>query len=366
MICVSSDFWKGKRVFITGHTGFKGVWLSLWLQSMGAEVIGYSSGGRTTPEKNLIVAMQSFRGDICDAGALDEALRQTAPDVVFHMAGQSIVRRAFDDPIGALRTNVLGTVTLLESVRRCATVRAVVVVTTDKCYENRNWDWSYREADRLGGNDPYSASKACMELVTGAFRDSFFTGDRQEHAVGVATARAGNVIGGGDWSGDRLIPDLMRSFASGQLMTLRNPHAMRPWQYVLDTLRGYLLLAARLYQDGRRYAGSWNFGSPASDIRQVEWIVTRVAALWGADAQWELCTGDFWQEAPMMKLDSSKAAEQLQWKPVLELSTALEMTVGWYRDFYAGGDPKQKCLDQIAEYSVRTDRCGITADSLRE
>jgi CDP-glucose 4,6-dehydratase len=366
MVCVSTDFWKGKRVLITGHTGFKGVWLSLWLQSLEAEVFGYSSGSRISAKKP-IVAIKSFRGDICDSRSLDEAMRQAAPDVVFHMAAQPLVRRAFHDPIETLRANVVGMATLLDSIRRCPTVRAAVVVTTDKCYENRNWDWAYREVDRLGGSDPYSASKACMELVTGAFRDSFFSGDRQEeHAVGLATARAGNVIGGGDWAQDRLIPDLMRSFASGQLVTLRNPQAMRPWQYVLDALRGYLLLAARLYQDGRRYAGAWNFGPPASDIRPVEWIVARVAALWGADAKWDLHPGELPQEAQMMKLDCSKAADQLQWKPALDLAAALEMTVEWYRDFYSGGDPRQKCLEQIAVYSARPDRCGAEVGSLLE
>lgn len=356
MACVPLDFWKRKRVFITGHTGFKGVWLSLWLQSMGAEVFGYSSGTGAAQAKKPIVAVSAFCGDICDAEALREAMRQAAPDIVFHMAAQPLVRRAFHDPIGTLRTNVVGTGTLLDSVRRCPSVRAAVVVTTDKCYENRDWDWAYREVDRLGGNDPYSASKACMELVTAAFRDSFFRGEKDgERAIGIATARAGNIIGGGDWAEDRLIPDMMRSFASGKLVTLRNPQAMRPWQYVLDALRGYLLLAARLYQDGSTYAGAWNFGPPASDIRPVEWIVACVAAIWGADAKWDLHPGDLPQEAQMMKLDCSKAAELLQWKPALDLAAALELTVDWYRDFYAGRDPKQKYLEQIAAYCARWD-----------
>lgn len=354
MVGPATTFWKDKRVFITGHTGFKGVWLSLWLQSMGAAVFGYSTSSRETSAKEPVVSMESFRGDICDSELLQSALQAASPDIVFHMAAQPLVRRAFHDPVATYRTNVIGTATLLECVRRTPSVRAVLVVTTDKCYENMEWDWAYREVDRLGGNDPYSTSKACMELVVGAFRDSFFSPDRlPEHGVGIASVRAGNVIGGGDWAQDRLVPDTMRSFAAGQRVTLRNPRAMRPWQYVLEALRGYLLLAERLYQDGRGYSGAWNFGPASSDIQPVEWIVARLAAAWGADATWDLHAGEHPQEAQMLKLDCSKAAEQLQWKPILNLSEALEMTVDWYRHFYAGNNLRQKYLEQIAAYSAR-------------
>ncbi len=297
--------------------------------------------------------MESFQGDICDLKKLQLAMRAAEPEFVIHLAAQPLVRRAFHDPVATYRTNIIGTATLLESVRTCEPVRAVIVVTTDKCYENRNWDWAYRETDPLGGNDPYSSSKACMELVTASFRDSFFSPDRfQDHRVGIATARAGNMIGGGDWAEDRLIPDMMRSFAAGKLVTLRNPLAMRPWQYVLEALRGYLLLAERLYEDGRRYSGAWNFGPAQADIQPVEWIAAKLAAAWGAEAKWNVQPGELPQEAQMLKLDCSKAAAELSWRPVLALSEALEMTVDWYRDFYAGKNMRTKYLEQIAAYSA--------------
>jgi CDP-glucose 4,6-dehydratase len=357
MVGPATTFWKNKRVFITGHTGFKGVWLSLWLQSKGAAVFGYSTSSRDTSTKEPAVSMESFRGDICDLEMLQKAMHAAAPDIVFHMAAQPLVRRAFHDPVATYRTNVVGTATLLECVRRTPSVHAVVVVTTDKCYENMDWDWAYREADRLGGSDPYSTSKACMELVVGAYHDSFFSPDRHaEHGVGIASARAGNVIGGGDWAQDRLIPDLMRSFAAGHRVTLRNPRAMRPWQYVLEALRGYLLLAERLYEEGSQYGGAWNFGPNPTDIRPVEWIVSRLAASWGTEAEWELQPGEHPQETAMLKLDCSKAASELQWRPVLHLAEALEMTVDWYRHFYAGNNPRQKYLEQIATYSAKVTR----------
>ena len=350
-------FWENKRVFITGHSGFKGIWLSLWLQSLGATVFGYSTSSRAASyERKAVVSVESFRGDICDFETLQKAMQAAESEIVFHMAAQPLVRRAFHDPIATYRTNVVGTATLLECVRQCKSVRAVVVVTTDKCYENKNWDWAYRESDRLGGSDPYSTSKACMELVIGAFRDSFFTLDRFEaHKVGIASARAGNVIGGGDWAEDRLVPDTMRSFAAGQHVTLRNPRATRPWQYVLEALRGYLLLAQRLHENGRFYGGAWNFGPAPTDIKPVEWIVARLATSWGADAKWDLQPGDHPQETQMLKLDCSKAAAELRWTPILNLSEALEMTADWYRHFYAGENPREKYLEQIAAYSALTD-----------
>jgi CDP-glucose 4,6-dehydratase len=351
MAGLASAFWNGKRVFITGHTGFKGIWLSLWLQSLGATAFGYST---SSPDKTkTAISMESFQGDICDLEALHTAMRAAEPDIVLHMAAQPLVRRAFHDPIGTYKTNVIGTATLLESVRRCESVRAVIVVTTDKCYENRSWDWAYREVDRLGGNDPYSSSKACMELVVSSFRDSFFS----DHQARIASARAGNVIGGGDWAEDRLIPDMMRSFAAGNPVTLRNPQAARPWQYVLEALRGYLLLAERLYEDGSRYSGAWNFGPASTDIRPVQWIAGKLAAAWGAEVKWNIQPGNLPQEAQMLRLDCSKAAAELGWHPVLDLSEALEMTVDWYRYFYegrhSGKNLRTKYLEQIAAYSTR-------------
>ncbi len=353
MAGLARAFWDGKRVFITGHTGFKGIWLSLWLQSLEATVFGYSTSSPNPLDKQkTVVSMESFQGDICDLKTLHTAMRAAEPDIVIHMAAQPLVRRAFHDPIGSYKTNVIGTATLLESVRQCESVRAVVVVTTDKCYENRNWDWAYREVDRLGGNDPYSSSKACMELVVGSFRNSFFSPDCfEQHRVAIATARAGNVIGGGDWAEDRLVPDMMRSFAVGKPVTLRNPQAARPWQYVLEALRGYLLLAEHLYQDGRHYGGAWNFGPAPTDIRPVQWIAEKLASAWGAEAKWNIEPGNLPQEVQMLRLDCSKAAAELCWRPVLDLSEALEMTVDWYRDFYSGKNARTKYLNQIAAYS---------------
>jgi CDP-glucose 4,6-dehydratase len=350
MTAVSRDFWKGKRVFITGHTGFKGVWLSLWLQTLGATVAGYSRSGRAHSKSAApIVDMQSFHGDICDAAALREAIAATQPEIVLHMAAQPLVRLAMQDPVGTYRANVLGTAALLDVARGCDSLRAVIVVTTDKCYEVQDWDWAYREADRLGGNDPYSSSKACMEMVVSAFRDSYFGGG-DKHPAAVATARAGNMIGGGDWAADRLVPDMVRKFAAGQPVLLRNPKARRPWQFVLETLRGYLLLAEQLYRQGAQYSGAWNFGASAADTQPVQWIAEHLAQAWGANAEWSIQTGTLPQESQMLQLDCAKAAAELGWKPVLPLAEALTMTADWYKHFHAGKNPREKYLEQIAAY----------------
>ncbi len=353
-------FWRGRRVFLTGHTGFKGGWLSLWLQAMGARLTGYALAPSTQPSLFEVACvasdMQSVIEDICDFEAMQTHLSQCEPEIVFHLAAQPLVRASYQDPLGTYRTNVMGTANLLECVRSCKSVRAVVVVTTDKCYENREWPWAYREIDRLGGYDPYSSSKACAELVVRSYRNSFFSLNRyQEHGVALATARAGNVIGGGDWASDRLIADLMRGFSTGSSVLIRNPHAIRPWQHVLEPLRGYLALAQALYERGVEYAEAWNFGSHYADAKPVEWIATWLAAEWGDGAKWELDCHPHPHEAHTLKLDCSKAAMALGWQPVLSLEEALGMTLQWYRNYSQSGDPRGYTIGQIAEYVRRVD-----------
>jgi CDP-glucose 4,6-dehydratase len=294
-------------------------------------------------------------GDINDLPRLRSALQAHQPEVVFHLAAQSLVRASYQDPVGTYATNVLGTASLLEAVRETPSVRAVVVVTSDKCYENREWLWPYRENDRLGGSDPYSNSKACAELVVEAYRNSFFPLDRfVEHRVAVATARAGNVIGGGDWSADRLIADIVRAFVSGEALQIRNPEAVRPWQHVLEPLRGYLTLAQKLVEQGTEFSGAWNFGPNPGKEKPVKWIVERLASRWaelgGAPPRWQVDPGPHPHEAHMLKLDSSKAAERLGWRPALSLPEALDMTLDWYRAAQSGEDAREKCLAQIAGY----------------
>ena len=358
MESVVAVFWKAKRVFLTGHTGFKGAWLSLWLLQLGAELKGYALDPPTSPSlydaSGLASIMNSTIGDINDLAKMKSELIAHQPEIVFHLAAQSLVRLSYDDPIATYQTNVIGTANLLEAVRACPSVRAVVVITTDKCYENREWIWPYRETDTLGGHDPYSNSKACAELVVSAYRNSFFhhpnpSGTR----VALASARAGNVIGGGDWARDRLIPDIVRAFSVGEVMRIRNPRATRPWQHVLEPLRGYLLLAEGLFKPDYSLATGWNFGPEFSDAKPVEWIVDRVSETWGSGAKWKLDEGNHPHEAQMLKLDWSKAAHELNWRPALHLTDALDMTVSWYTRYLAGEPARALTLQQIAAYSER-------------
>jgi CDP-glucose 4,6-dehydratase len=352
---VNRDFWRGKRVFLTGHTGFKGGWLALWLQRMGAELTGYALTPPTNPSlfdaARVGEGMVSHIADIRDAAALREAMRAARPEVVLHLAAQPLVRASYDDPVGTYATNVMGTVHLLEAVRATPGVRAVVNVTTDKCYENREWIWPYRETDPMGGYDPYSNSKGCAELVTAAYRSSFFNPALAgEHGVAIASARAGNVIGGGDWALDRLLPDIIAAFAAGQPVVIRSPHAIRPWQHVLEPLSGYLMLAERLFADGPMWGEGWNFGPRLEDARPVSDIVARMTAKWGKGASWRLSEGDHPHEATFLKLDISKATERLGWQPRLRLAQALDFTVEWAQRRAAGEDMREVCLDQIARY----------------
>ncbi len=352
-----SQFWRGKKVFLTGHTGFKGGWLSLWLQQLGAEVTGYSLEAPTKPSlfdvADVAQGMKSVIGDIRDGVTLAKIMRDAAPDIVIHMAAQPLVRRSYVDPIETYSTNVMGTVHLLEAVRQTQTVRAVVNITSDKCYENKEWVWGYRESEPMGGFDPYSNSKGCAELVTSAYRNSFFTpGKYHQHKVALATARAGNVIGGGDWAEDRLIPDILKAISENRPVIIRNPKAIRPWQHVLEPLSGYLQLAQKLYQDGVIYAEGWNFGPNDEDTKPVQWIVERLTQQWGEGASWQLDQSDHPHEACYLKLDCSKAKMRLDWQPRWNLEYALEMIVEWQRAYLAKEDVRKVALKQITNFTV--------------
>jgi CDP-glucose 4,6-dehydratase len=352
-VAMKPSFWQGRRIFITGHTGFKGSWLSLWLQSVGADVTGYALRPVTTPAlfdvAQIHSGMHSVIGDIRDAAALTSAVRAAAPEVVFHMAAQPLVRYSYAQPVETYSTNVMGTVHLLEAVRACESVRAVVNVTSDKCYENREWVWGYRENEPMGGYDPYSNSKGCAELVTAAYRNSYFGA---QSGVSLASARAGNVIGGGDWAADRLIPDILRSIEQRVAVRIRNPGAIRPWQHVLEPLSGYLTLAEHLLTDGPAFAEGWNFGPEDADAKPVEWIVDRLTALWGAGASWQLDRDSHVHEATYLKLDCSKAAARLGWRPRWHLPHALEQIVAWQRAYLNGSDMRAVMLEQIDEYQA--------------
>lgn len=352
MAHVNPRFWHGKRVFLTGHTGFKGSWLSLWLQSMGAQVHGFALTPPTEPSlftaAKVANKMTSTIGDVRDYEAVVTAMRVCAPDIVLHLAAQPLVRYSYQAPVETYATNVMGTVHALEAAREVGGVRAIVNVTTDKCYENREWIWGYREDEPMGGYDPYSNSKGCSELVTSAYRRSFFqTGD-----IALGSARAGNVIGGGDWALDRLVPDILRALEKEQPVVIRNPHSTRPWQHVLEPLSGYLVLAEKLYTDGQTYAEGWNFGPREEDARPVQWIVERMVESWGNGGTWRLDGGEHPHEANYLKLDISKARARLDWTPRWDLATALQHIITWHRAWLAGEDVHALCLRQIEQYST--------------
>ncbi len=343
-------FWRGKRVLLTGHTGFKGSWLSLWLQSMGVELAGLALAPPTEPNLFGIArvgeGMSSSIGDIRGASTVSRLMTEFRPEIVIHMAAQPLVRYSYREPVETYATNVMGTVHVLEAVRQSGSVRCVVNVTTDKCYENREWDWGYRENEAMGGHDPYSSSKGCAELVTSAYRRSFL----QDAGIALASARAGNVIGGGDWAEDRLIPDMLRAFERDSVVVIRSPGATRPWQHVLEPLSGYLVLAERLYSEGPGFAEGWNFGPEDSDARAVSWIVERLARHWGGDVGWKLFDGPVPHEAHYLKLDTSKARNRLGWRPSWDLETALSMIVSWHREWLSKHDMRSVCLQQIDQY----------------
>jgi CDP-glucose 4,6-dehydratase len=352
-------FWRDKRVLLTGHTGFKGSWLSLWLQSLGAQVTGYALAPPTKPSlfeiAEVAQGMTSVIGDIRDLSRLQAVFVEHCPEIVIHMAAQPLVRYSYQNPVETYSTNVMGTVHLLEAVRNTPGVKAVVNITTDKCYENREWLWGYRENEPMGGFDPYSNSKGCAELVSAAYRSSFFNADSYaQHGIAIATVRAGNVIGGGDWAQDRLIPDILSAFEQGRKVDIRNPHAVRPWQHVMEPLSGYLTLAEQLFEHGPSFGESWNFGPNDEDARPVGWIVEQMAALWGGGAHWQIDTGEHPHEAHYLKLDISKARSRLDWHPALRLQDALALIIDWSKQRQAGANMRQLTIAQLQTYQALT------------
>jgi len=352
---IEKSFWSNKKVFITGHTGFKGSWLCMWLTSMGADVHGYALDPPTNPSLYKLARVDnlvsSTIADIRAGDRLQKALQTAAPEIVIHMAAQPLVLDSYKIPVETYATNIMGTVNLLEAVRNSSSVRAVVNVTTDKCYENREWAWGYRENEPMGGYDPYSSSKGCAELVTAAYRNSFFNAaGYQSHGVAVASARAGNVIGGGDWAVDRLICDCVRALLSGEKIIIRNPGAIRPWQHVLEPLSGYLLLAQQLYEHGPKYAEGWNFGPNDEDAKPVEWIVQRLCEKWGGSARYECDKASHPHEAHYLKLDCSKAKVQLEWRPRWSLEKAIDSIVEWTLAYRDGGTVREITLEQMQDY----------------
>lgn len=351
-----ASFWQGKRVFLTGHTGFKGSWLSLWLNLMGADVMGYALEPPTTPSMfnlcQLGSTIQSIMADVRDQRAIYEAIIDHKPQIIIHMAAQALVRESYKSPVETYATNIMGTVNLLEAARTCSSLKAIVNVTTDKCYDNKEWVWGYRENEAMGGYDPYSSSKACSELVTASYRNSFFNPENySQHQVAIASARAGNVIGGGDWANDRLLPDCFRAILNGEPVHIRSPFAIRPWQHVLEPLGGYLILAQRLFEKGTAYAEAWNFGPDDRDAQPVENIINKICALWGSEASYTVDKGVHPHEAQYLKLDCSKAKTRLNWQPRWGIEEALAKTVEWMKAYQNGADLTAVCLKQIKEYS---------------
>jgi len=346
---VDASFWQGKRVYLTGHTGFKGSWLSLWLQEMGAIVKGYALTPPTTPslfeEARVAEKIESQIGDIRDFETLKSSMVGFNPDILIHMAAQPLVRLSYKEPLETYDTNVMGTAKVLEAARSCSNLKSIVSVTTDKCYENKEWVWGYREDEPMGGYDPYSSSKGCSELVTSAYRLSFM----QEQGIGLASARAGNVIGGGDWADDRLIPDILRAFEKKQPVVIRNPTSTRPWQHVLEPLSGYLVLAQKLYETPEGYAEGWNFGPYEDDAKPVDWILNHMVANWPG-ARWELDKNAQPHEAGYLKLDVSKAKARLHWHPTWRLEHTLAKIIKWHQAWLNKEDIQKVCLQEINEF----------------
>ena len=352
---MNAQFWQGKRVFLTGHTGFKGGWLSLWLQQMGAIVTGYALAAPTEPslfeKADVARGMHSIIGDVRDAGHVKRAMAEARPDIVIHMAAQPLVRYSYANPVDTYATNVMGLIHVLEAVRATPGVRSVVNVTSDKCYENKEWPWGYRENEAMGGYDPYSNSKGCAELVTAGYRNSYFNPQKYaEHGIAIASARAGNVIGGGDWAQDRLIPDMLRAIARGEPVLIRNPDAVRPWQHVLEPLSGYLTLAEALLTHGPSFGEGWNFGPHDIDAKPVAWIIEQMTQAWGQGAAWQLDGDSHPHEATYLKLDCSKSRAALAWQPRWNIGQTIEKIVEWHKACSQDADMRLMTLGQINQY----------------
>lgn len=348
---MNKPFWHNKKVLITGHTGFKGSWLTLLLKSLGSDVLGVA----LPPENDLSLfnaaniseLIDSRYCDLRDAHALDSIISSYEPEIIFHLAAQALVRKSYADPLDTYSTNIMGTVNLLESSKKISSIRVILNVTSDKCYENKEWIWGYKESDALGGYDPYSSSKACSEIVSSAYYNSFL----KNIDVHLATARAGNVIGGGDWSTDRLIPDIIKSLMNKKPLTIRYPKAIRPWQHVLEPLNGYLDLAENLYVKKSDFSGAWNFGPYLNDTKDVEWIVNKICSIFKYTNQWHIDEKDNPHEANYLKLDISKSEHFLNWKPIWNIEKALNQTINWYEEFYERKNAYQLCMKQIDEYN---------------
>ena len=361
-VAVSGEFWRDKTVLVTGHTGFKGSWLSLWLSRLGAHVVGYAVAPSSS-QTHFVVSrvserVRSIEADVCDLDRLEESLAGHRPEIVFHLAAQSLVRPSYADPLETLRTNVLGTASVLEAIRRQPTAKAVVIVTSDKCYENREWVWGYRETEPLGGRDPYSSSKGCAELVAASFRSSYFhPDDPGQHGIGVATARAGNVIGGGDRATDRLVPDILDAHDRSEELVIRNPAAVRPWQFVLEPLAGYMALAERLYSDGPGFSEAWNFGPREGDALAVEALVKRMGTHLNGGIRYRVVTDAAMHEAAQLRLDCTKASAKLGWRPRTSVDDALKLTADWQDHLRSGTDMQAVSLDQIQAFESLAEGC---------
>jgi CDP-glucose 4,6-dehydratase len=353
---INRHFWNQKKVFVTGHTGFKGSWLSLWLKSLGAIVGGFSLYPPTNPslfeEACVSEDMVSLFGDIRDLECITKSMVGFDPEILIHMAAQPLVRLSYEKPVDTYETNIMGSINVLEAARKCQNLKAIVNVTTDKCYENREWSRGYKEDDHMGGHDPYSSSKGCVELITSAYRRSFFS---KNNTACLASARAGNVIGGGDWAIDRLLPDIMRAFTKNEPVIIRNPSSTRPWQHVLEPLNGYLCLAQKLFEHGEEYAEAWNFGPYHDDVKPVSWVLEKMVDKWDICNSWKYEQKEQHHEAKLLQLDISKSLNRLNWKPLLNLSKAIDLTIQWQKSWLAGDNVRQTCLRQIQQFQMQQD-----------